>query len=94
MAPAVQGGDVTPAGMSGAGAAPAIFPREGIPLFSEPCPFEEYEQTKRVTDALTIPVAGGEQDTSLPRFAWIDTAMNPPDAAVLSFSRACFAPSS
>ena len=27
--------------------------------------------TKRVTAALTIPVAGGEQDASLPRFDWM-----------------------
>jgi L-alanine-DL-glutamate epimerase-like enolase superfamily enzyme len=40
-------------------------------FFEEPCPFEELEETKRVTDALTMPVAGGEQDTSLPRFRWM-----------------------
>jgi len=40
-------------------------------FFEEPCPFEELEETKRVADALTMPVAGGEQDASLPRFAWM-----------------------
>jgi len=40
-------------------------------FFEEPCPFEELEETKRVADALTMPVAGGEQDTSLPRFQWM-----------------------
>src|SRR3546814_10104778 len=30
--------------------------------FEEPCPYWEFEQTKRVTDALGIDVAGGEQD--------------------------------
>jgi L-alanine-DL-glutamate epimerase-like enolase superfamily enzyme len=42
-----------------------------VGFFEEPCPFEELEETKRVADALTIPVAGGEQDASLPRFAWM-----------------------
>lgn len=40
----------------------------GVAFFEEPCPFEEYEETKRVADALDMPVAGGEQDTSFPRF--------------------------
>src|SRR3546814_19859356 len=30
--------------------------------FEEPCPYWEFEQTKRVTAALGINVAGGEQD--------------------------------
>jgi L-alanine-DL-glutamate epimerase-like enolase superfamily enzyme len=42
-----------------------------VAFFEEPCPFEEYEETKRVADALTMAVAGGEQDTSLPRFRWM-----------------------
>ncbi|MGF1627913.1 MAG: mandelate racemase/muconate lactonizing enzyme family protein [Kiloniellaceae bacterium] len=37
----------------------------GMSHFEEPCPYWEYEQTKRVTDALDIDVAGGEQDCSL-----------------------------
>jgi L-alanine-DL-glutamate epimerase-like enolase superfamily enzyme len=43
----------------------------GVGFFEEPCPWEEYEETKRVTDALDMTVAGGEQDSSLPRFAWM-----------------------
>lgn len=39
-----------------------------VGFYEEPCPFEEYEQTRRVAEALKIPVAGGEQDTSLVRF--------------------------
>ncbi|MEC7259592.1 MAG: enolase C-terminal domain-like protein, partial [Pseudomonadota bacterium] len=31
----------------------------------EPCPYWEFEQTKRVTDALDIDVTGGEQDCQL-----------------------------
>jgi L-alanine-DL-glutamate epimerase-like enolase superfamily enzyme len=37
----------------------------GVSHFEEPCPYWEYEQTKQVTDALYIDVAGGEQDCSL-----------------------------
>jgi len=37
----------------------------GIVHFEEPCPYWEYDQTKQVTDALSIDVAGGEQDCSL-----------------------------
>jgi L-alanine-DL-glutamate epimerase-like enolase superfamily enzyme len=43
----------------------------GVGFFEEPCPWEEYVETKRVADALDMPVAGGEQDSSLPRFEWM-----------------------
>lgn len=36
--------------------------------FEEPCPFDHWEETKQVADALTIPVAGGEQESSHWRF--------------------------
>ena len=36
--------------------------------FEEPCPFEQYEETKKVADALQIEVAGGEQDCNLGHF--------------------------
>lgn len=39
-------------------------------FFEEPCPFDELEPTKRVADALRIPVAGGEQEYSHWRFQW------------------------
>lgn len=45
--------------------------QQGIAFFEEPCPWEEFEQTRRVADALSIPVSGGEQDTSFPRFRWM-----------------------
>jgi L-alanine-DL-glutamate epimerase-like enolase superfamily enzyme len=48
-----------------------MLQRHGVQIFEEPCPFEEFEETKRVADALTMTVAGGEQDTSLPRFEWM-----------------------
>jgi L-alanine-DL-glutamate epimerase-like enolase superfamily enzyme len=40
----------------------------GVVFFEEPCPFEDLDETKAVADALDMPVAGGEQDASLPRF--------------------------
>jgi len=39
--------------------------------FEEPCPFDHLEDTKAVADALTIPVAGGEQEFSDWRFRWM-----------------------
>ena len=42
-----------------------------VGFFEEPCGWQEYEQTKRVADALTMIVAGGEQDTSLAQFEWM-----------------------
>lgn len=34
----------------------------GVEHFEEPCPYWELEQTKQVTEALTLDVTGGEQD--------------------------------
>ena len=39
--------------------------------FEEPCPFDHLEDTKVVADALTLPVAGGEQEYSQWRFRWM-----------------------
>ncbi len=38
--------------------------------FEEPCEFEDLWGTKEVADALTLPVAGGEQEFSLHRWRW------------------------
>ncbi len=43
----------------------------GINMFEEPCPFDYLEETRQVADALEIPIAGGEQETSLRRFRWM-----------------------
>jgi L-alanine-DL-glutamate epimerase-like enolase superfamily enzyme len=40
----------------------------GAVYFEEPCPFDDFDDTKRVTDALTIPIALGEQEFSQARF--------------------------
>jgi L-alanine-DL-glutamate epimerase-like enolase superfamily enzyme len=43
----------------------------GINMFEEPCPFDHLEETKRVADALSIPISGGEQESSMRRFRWM-----------------------
>ncbi len=44
----------------------------GVYFYEEPCPWEDFEATKRVADALTkVLVAGGEQDTSYDKFRWL-----------------------
>ena len=39
--------------------------------FEEPCEFDHFDETKAVADALTIPVACGEQEFSQWRFRWM-----------------------
>jgi L-alanine-DL-glutamate epimerase-like enolase superfamily enzyme len=43
----------------------------GYGFFEEPVLFDWYEETKQVADALTIPIAGGEQEYSLHGFRWL-----------------------
>lgn len=45
-----------------------LLEAHGYGWFEEPCPFEQYEETKQVADALDIDVAGGEQDCNLGQF--------------------------
>jgi L-alanine-DL-glutamate epimerase-like enolase superfamily enzyme len=40
-------------------------------FFEEPVPFDWYEETKQVADALTMAVAGGEQEYGLHGFRWL-----------------------
>jgi L-alanine-DL-glutamate epimerase-like enolase superfamily enzyme len=40
-------------------------------FFEEPVPFDWYEETRQVADALKISVAGGEQEYSLHGFRWL-----------------------
>ena len=40
-------------------------------FLEEPVPFDYYDETKEVADGLTLPVAGGEQESSLRRFRWM-----------------------
>ena len=40
-------------------------------FFEEPVPFDWYEETRQVADALEIPIAGGEQEPSTHNFRWL-----------------------
>lgn len=40
-------------------------------FFEEPVPFDYYEETREIASKLTIPIAGGEQESSLRRFRWM-----------------------
>jgi L-alanine-DL-glutamate epimerase-like enolase superfamily enzyme len=42
-----------------------------IDFYEEPVPFDWYEETKEVADALKIPIAGGEQEPSMHLFRWL-----------------------
>ncbi|MDX2043921.1 MAG: mandelate racemase/muconate lactonizing enzyme family protein [Acidobacteriota bacterium] len=40
-------------------------------FFEEPVPFDYYDETREIASKLTIPIAGGEQESSLRRFRWM-----------------------
>lgn len=40
-------------------------------FFEEPVPFDWYEETRQVADALSVPIAGGEQEPSMHTFRWL-----------------------
>ncbi len=40
-------------------------------FYEEPVPFDWYEETKLVAEALNIPIAGGEQEPSMHQFRWL-----------------------
>ncbi|GAB4402424.1 MAG: D-galactonate dehydratase family protein [Bacteroidia bacterium] len=43
----------------------------GYAFYEEPCPFDHYEETYAVARKLRMPVALGEQESSLRRFVWL-----------------------
>lgn len=45
-----------------------MLEQQGVVHFEEPCPYPQLEWTKQVTDALSLNVTGGEQDTDLAQF--------------------------
>jgi L-alanine-DL-glutamate epimerase-like enolase superfamily enzyme len=47
-----------------------IMEEHGCGFLEEPVPFDHLWETRQVADALTIPIALGEQEFSLRRFAW------------------------
>ncbi len=40
-------------------------------FYEEPVPFDWYEETRQVADALKVPIAGGEQEASMHNFRWL-----------------------
>lgn len=50
----------------------------GVTFFEEPCPFDDFESTSQVTQALALTVTGGEQETSFARFKYMmkDSVVN------------------
>ena len=40
-------------------------------FYEEPTPFDWYEETKEVCRALSVPIAGGEQEPSMRNFRWL-----------------------
>lgn len=47
-----------------------IMEANNFAFYEEPCEFDDLWSTKEVADALTIPVAGGEQEYSMHRWQW------------------------
>ena len=47
-----------------------IMEEHNYAFFEEPCRFDDLWETKKVADALKLPIAGGEQEFSLRRFRW------------------------
>lgn len=43
----------------------------GYGFFEEPVRFDHYDETKHIADTLDIPIAFGEDEVSLARFAWL-----------------------
>ena len=48
-----------------------ILEENGVAFYEEPVPFDYLEETKQVADALNIPIAWGEQESSQWRFKWM-----------------------
>ncbi len=48
-----------------------IMHEHGLAFMEEPVPFDFYDETKQIADQLPLPVAGGEQESSLRRFRWM-----------------------
>jgi len=48
-----------------------VMQEHRLAFIEEPLPFDYYDETKRVADELPLPVAGGEQESSMRRFRWM-----------------------
>ena len=42
-----------------------------IDFYEEPVPFDWYEETREVAEALNVPIAGGEQEPGMHNFRWL-----------------------
>lgn len=49
----------------------AMLENYGVAMFEEPCPFEDIFMTKQVSDRVSLPIAGGEQDYAHERWRWM-----------------------
>lgn len=48
-----------------------IMEEHDLSFLEEPCPFDYYEETRQIAEALSIPIAGGEEESSLRQFRWM-----------------------
>ncbi|MGB6153099.1 MAG: mandelate racemase/muconate lactonizing enzyme family protein [Pricia sp.] len=48
-----------------------MMEEEHFDFYEEPVPFDWYQETRQVTEALNIPIAGGEQESSMHNFKWL-----------------------
>lgn len=48
-----------------------VMQEHRLAFMEEPVPFDYYDETKQIADELPLPVAGGEQESSLRRFRWM-----------------------
>ncbi len=48
-----------------------LIEEQKFDFYEEPVPFDWYVETKEVTDALKVPIAGGEQEPSMHNFRWL-----------------------
>jgi L-alanine-DL-glutamate epimerase-like enolase superfamily enzyme len=48
-----------------------IMEEHNFDFYEEPVPFDWYEETRQVADALHVPIAGGEQEGSMRNFRWL-----------------------
>lgn len=48
-----------------------VMQEHRLAFLEEPVPFDYYDETKQIADELAVPVAGGEQESSMRRFRWM-----------------------
>jgi L-alanine-DL-glutamate epimerase-like enolase superfamily enzyme len=48
-----------------------VMEEHRLAFLEEPVPFDYYDETKQIADRLPLPIAGGEQESSLRRFRWM-----------------------